>query len=243
MHAVGDAGDRHLVAVEARPEAAEHLAAHDAVQLADAVGALREPQPHVRHVEHVGVLLGAEAEDAVDGHPLAGVVAAEVVLDQLEGEPVDPGRHRRVRGEDRAGADGGERLVEVESLVLGQLSDPLEAEEPGVALVGVEHLGLGVPAQLAVRADRADATDAEQHLLQQSVVSAAAVQPVGDLALRRRVVLDVRVEHEQRDAADLRAPDLCAHGAVVGETDTDLDRLAVLLAQERQRKTVGSIGG
>ena len=43
--------DRHLGRVEARPQRAEHLAAHDAVQQRHAVGALAEPQAHVRHVE------------------------------------------------------------------------------------------------------------------------------------------------------------------------------------------------
>ena len=101
-----------------------------------------------------------------------------------------------------------ERLVEVEAVLLGELADALEAEEAGVPLVGVEHLGLGVPVSVAVRADRAHAADAEQHLLQQPVLGAAAVEPVGDLALGRRVVLDVGVEQQQRDPADLRPPDL-----------------------------------
>ena len=54
-----------------------------------------------------------------------------------------------------------------------------------MALVGVEHLGRRVPGDAAVGADRADAADAEQHLLQQPVLAAAAVEPVGDLALGR----------------------------------------------------------
>ena len=68
VHAVGDRGDRPLVGVELRPEAAEHAAADLAVQLRDAVGALRQPEAHHRHVEHrrvaAVVVLGAEREDA-----------------------------------------------------------------------------------------------------------------------------------------------------------------------------------
>ena len=138
---VGDTGDRHLVVVEARPQAVEHLAADDAVQLGDAVGALAQPQAHHGHVEHAGlaarVVLGAEGEQPVDRHALDGAVAAEVPGDQVGLEPVDAGRHGRVRGEHGGGADGLEGLVEGESGRLGQLVDPLDAEEAGVALVGV----------------------------------------------------------------------------------------------------------
>ena len=51
VHAVGDRADRHLVGVESRPQAAEHLPGDRAVQLGHAVGALGQPQAHVRHVE------------------------------------------------------------------------------------------------------------------------------------------------------------------------------------------------
>ena len=70
----------------------------DAVQLRDAVGALREPQPHDGHVEDArvaaGVGLGAEREDLVHRHAGDRVVAAEVRLDLVAAEPVDAGRHR-----------------------------------------------------------------------------------------------------------------------------------------------------
>ena len=53
VHAVGDRADRHLGLVERRPQAVEHPAADVPVQLGDAVGALREPEAHHRHVEDV----------------------------------------------------------------------------------------------------------------------------------------------------------------------------------------------
>ena len=53
----------------------------------------------------------------------------------------------------------------------GELADPLEAEEAGVALVGVEHLGLRGSGDPRVRAQRADAADAEQQLLEQPVLA------------------------------------------------------------------------
>ncbi len=108
----------------------------------------------------------------------------EVPLDQVTAEPVDAGGHRGVGGEHRAGPAQLQRLVEAEPL-LDVLADALQAEEAGVALVGVEHLGLGVPGHRAERPDRPDAADAEQQLLAQPVIAAAAVQPVGDLAQAR----------------------------------------------------------
>ena len=102
-----------------------------------------------------------------------------------------------------------ERGVEVEArAALGdrELADPLEAEEAGVALVGVEHLGLGRAGDPGVGAQRADAADAEQHLLAQPVLAGAAVQPVGDVAEVVGVLLDVGVEQQQRHPADAGRP-------------------------------------
>jgi hypothetical protein len=181
VHAVGDGADRHVVGVEARPQRAEHVPADVAVQLAHAVGALPQPQAHVRHVELARVVLRAQREELLHRHPEAG----EVPLDQRPGEPVDPGGHRGVGGEDRAAAHRLQRLTEGQAVGLGQLADPLDALEAGVALVGVEHLGLRGPGQRAERPDGADAADAQQHLLPQPVVLSPAVQPVGDPALDR----------------------------------------------------------
>ena len=60
----------------------------------------------------------------------------------------------------------------------------------------------------AVRAHGAHAADAGQDLLPDAVVLVAAVEAVGDAAQVRVVLLDVGVEQQQRDAADLRPPDL-----------------------------------
>ncbi len=89
-----------------------------------------------------------------------------------------------------------------------------------MALVGVEHLGRGVAGEPAARAHRPHAADAEQHLLEQPVLAAAAVEPVGDLALGRLVVLDVGVEQQQRHPADLGHPDAGVQLAVAGQRQT-----------------------
>ena len=82
-------------------------------------------------------------------------------------------------------------------------ADALEAEEAGVALVGVEHLGVD-----AERVERPHAADAEEDLLAQAVLGVAAVEPVGDLAQVVGVLVDVGVEQVERDAADVGPPDL-----------------------------------
>ena len=96
-----------------------------------------------------------------------------------------------------------------------------------MALVGVEDLGLGVRRDRAERPDRPDPADAEQQFLPEPVLAAAAVEPVGDLAQRRVVLLHVGVEQQQRDPADLRDPDLRGHGRAVGQGDGHPDRRAV----------------
>ena len=86
-----------------------------------------------------------------------------------------------------------------------------------MALVAVVHLGRGCSGQAAVQTQRAHPTHAQQQLLLQAVVAAAAVQPVGDVARGVVVVRDVRVEQEQGDPAHVRAPDLRGQGASVGQ--------------------------
>lgn len=149
-----------------------------------------------------------------------------------------PHGHRGVGGEHRAGPDRLQRGREVQPLV-GEFGDPLQTEEPGVPLVGVKHLGLRVPGQAAVRPDRPHTSYTEQHLLEQPVFAAAAVEPVGDPAFADAVLLDVGVEHEQRDAADLGQPDPGAQRAAAGQREGHQGGRAVLLAQGHQRQFVG----
>ena len=122
----------------------------------------------------------------------------------------------------------------------GELADPLEAEEAGVALVGVEHLGRRGAGDAGVRAQRADAADAEQQLLAQPVLAVAAVEPVGDVAVVVGVALDVGVEQQQRHAADAARPRSARPGrGPPGTRSTTVARGAVGLAQQRDRQAVG----
>ncbi len=86
-----------------------------------------------------------------------------------------------------------------------QVADALEPLESGVALVGVEDLGGGHAGERGVGLHGTGAADAEQQLLQQAVLAAAAVEAVGDAAQLLRVLGDVGVEQQQADATDRRA--------------------------------------
>ncbi len=68
--------------------------------------------------------------------------------------------------------------------------------------------------------------------------TAAAVEHIGHAALALVVLLDVRVEHQQRDPADLREPDPGVQRASAGQREGDLGRGAVLLPQQRDREFV-----
>ncbi|CAM5270181.1 hypothetical protein SANTM175S_02493 [Streptomyces antimycoticus] len=150
-------------------------------------------------------------------------VVTEVAGDQLAVEAVDTGGHGGVGGED---GPGPHRLMGgVEAGAAGdQFADALQALESGVALVGVEHLGFGVAGEPAVRAQGADAADAQQHLLEQPVLAAAAVEPVGDLALAVAVLLHIGVEQQQWDPAHLGLPDAGVEGSAAGQGEAGSGR-------------------
>lgn len=211
------------------------------MQGGDPVGPLGEPQPHHRHVEEAGLAAGvglhAQLKDAFDTHAGEFAVVAEVPGDQFAVEAVDPGGHRGVGGEDGAGLDGLHRGVEVESGA-GEFPDAFEPEEACVPLVGVEHLGFRVSGEAAVGAHGAHPADAEEHLLEQPVLAAAAVQPVGHLAFARRVLLHVGVEHQQRYPADPGQPDVGVQRTAAGQGQHHPARGAVGLAHQGDRELV-----
>ncbi len=63
-----------------------------------------------------------------------------------------------------------------------ELADPLDPEEARVALVHVEHLGRWGSREARERAQSANAADAEQDLLEEPFVLAAAVESLGQHA-------------------------------------------------------------
>ena len=222
VDAVGDRRDRRLLLRHVRPQVGEHVAAHLTVQLRHGVRPAREPQSHDGHVE---ALVGRVAGPMPERHQLVDRDAAllrpraEVLVDELPRKAVDAGGHRRVGGEDVAGPHRFDGLRVAQPVVHDRLPDAFEAEEAGVALVGVEHLRLD-----AERLQRADAADAEQDLLAQAVLDVAAVETVGHLTQVVRVLLHVRVEEIQRHPTDVGAPHRRAQRQA---RDVDLDPHAV----------------
>ena len=90
----------------------------------------------------------------------------------------------------------------VRSLLAHQLADPLERQERRVALVQVADFR--APPE---HVQRSQPADPQQQLLANPHVAVAAVQPAGDRAVGRLVLLDVGVEQEQRDPTHLHLPD------------------------------------
>ncbi len=182
-----------------------------AVQRGDAVGALGQPQPHHGHVEQVRLAAAGRSPCRARGSGPTSTPGSS---------PSSP-KWRATSSRSKRSMPAGTGVWVVKTVpartasraasksepVVGEFADALQAEEAGVALVGVEDLGRGVAGDPAVGAHGAHAADAEQHLLEQPVLAAAAVEPVGDLALRGAVVLHVGVEQQQRHPADLGLPD------------------------------------
>ena len=101
------------------------------------------------------------------------------------------------------------------------MAHQLQRGERAVAFVQVDDARRNTHRQ-----QRADAADAEQQLLTDANAIVAAVQARGQLAVFRLVAVDVRVEQEQRVAADREGPD--SRGDRSGARgDRHRDRLAV----------------
>ncbi len=83
------------------------------------------------------------------------------------------------------------------------------------------------------------ASDAEQQLLAQPVVARPAVEPVGDLAQQRVVVLDVSVEQQQRHPPDVGDPDLRSEPEAASQADHHLGGGARIVPQQAYRQAVG----
>ncbi len=240
VHTVRHRVDRNLVDVESRPQSAEHPAADLTVQFGYAVGVLSEPQSHHSHVEDVGrtarVVLCPQCENIGHLHARKQIVR-EVAFDQRPLEPVDAGSDGRVRGEDGAGTHDLEALVEGQPFA-DEVGDALDTQESGVAFVGVEDLGLGHAGEFGPDFERADAADAQQELLQQAMLSPAAVQAVGDRSQRVVVLGDVRVEKQEADAADRRLPDPRVQRTALGKCECDLHGCSVRLPEHGKRQPV-----
>ena len=241
MHTVGHRGDGDIRGVEPWPELPEHPTTDLTVQLRHPVRALAEPQSHHRHVESAGrtalVVLGAEREHVVGGHGRQQL-GREVLGDERRLEAVDPRGDGRMGGEHRPGAHDLKRFPEGQSDG-DQVVDPFQPEEARMPLVGVEHLGRRGVGELGEELEGADAADAQQQLLQQAMLSPAAVETVGDRSEVVVVLGDVGVEQEQLDAPDRHLPDTGVEDAAAGQRECDVRGGTVRVAQHAQRQAVG----
>ena len=181
MHAVGDGGHRPLGLGHVGPHRRQHRARHLAVELAHRVDRAGGPHGERRHVElrAAAVVVGAERQEAIAMRPERAPAAGEMLLDEVKRKRVVPGRHRRVRREDRGLPDLLERVVEGRPL-LDEVADPLQHDEAGVPFVQVKDRR-----RHAERLQRPDAADAEDDLLLDARLAVAAVQARRQLAVPR----------------------------------------------------------
>ena len=115
------------------------------------------------------------------------------MLHQGQREDVVARGHRRVRREAGARDDRLACRGEVEVLLFHQQANALQHAEGGVPFVHVADRRL-----LLMALQRADAADAQDHLLADAHVLVAAVKPGRDLPIFRVVLRDVRVEEIKR---------------------------------------------
>ncbi len=197
------------------------------MQARDRVLVRREAHREDRHREELPALLAdltPQVEELVEREAQVSDVAPEVLPEHLGGEDVDAGRHRRVGREDVAGRGHLARLREGEALLLDEVPDLLERHEGRVALVDVPDRR-----DEPDLVERARAADAQHDLLLQAQLVPAAVEPLRDLAIRRLVLRQVRVEQQERHTADPR------------EADQELHRPSRQLDRHDRRGPVGGL--
>ena len=235
VDAVGDVADRHVIFAALGIEAAPHRPRHLAVQRRHGVGAVAGSQGQHRHAER---LVAVVRVDAAEAHELVAIEAerfaqrSEVLVDEPRAEAVVPGRHRRVRREHDLCGDAAERFPDVDALDDHPLPHELERREGAVALVEVQHAGRD-----AQGGKRAHAADAEQQFLADADALVAAVEPRRQLAIFGLVAVDVRIEQQQRVAADRQLPDARGNRAGAG-LDRDRDGDAVAQRRPHRQRSV-----
>ncbi len=119
-----------------------------------------------------------------------------------------------------------------------EFADPLGAEEPGVALVHVEHLGRGQPFDRGERADRPHAADPGEDLLLHAMFLVTAVEAVGDPAHVVLVLGDVGIQQQQRHPTDLGDPDPRPQRAGFRQRQLDQRRRARGVGEQTQRQSL-----
>jgi hypothetical protein len=130
----------------------------------------------------------AEAEEDFASDPHLLPHRTENLFHLIGGEGVVPRGHRRVGRED-AGCTHSADGVRERNPARHELTRPLDQHEGGVSFIRVP--GGRVVSQSA---QHAHATDAEDPFLAKPQVGTASVEPVGQPAIRRVVLLEIRVQ-------------------------------------------------
>ena len=206
VDAVGGVTDGHFVGRQGRPDARPQPPADLAVQLGDAVARAAQPKGEHGQAQRLVVVvrvLAAEGEELLPGQAQPGPIVLEVLVDQPGLEGVVAGRDGGVGGEHVRRRHRLAGRLEGDAPLLHQNADALEAEEGGVALVHVEHVGLD-----AQELQGPHPAYAEENLLADPHFLVAAVELAGDLAILGRVLRHVGVQQVQGDPAHADVPDL-----------------------------------
>ena len=182
------------------------LPAHLAVQAAHAIDRAAAAHGQIGHVERLGRSSGfrrpSASRSSSEMPSSCSRITAEYCSIKLGSETVEAGCHRRVGGEEIAGARDGRaprrRAGRFLAMKLRARSSTANAAWPSF-----RWQTSGCDAE---RPQQAPAADAEHHFLHEAQLRAAAVQFAGDAAIRGKVGGVVGIEQIQLRAADLHLP-------------------------------------
>ena len=163
------------------------------------------------------------------------------MLDLRPLEAVDTGRNGRMRGENRGGAPRSKCFFPGHRLLtrgVHEFADALDAEEAGVSLVGVEHFRRRQAGQPLEGSQCLHPAHAQQQFLLETLVPAAAIQAVGDVARRFIIARDVGIQQQQWDASDVGPPDVGQQFTAVGKRQHYRCSGSVFFTQECEGESV-----
>ncbi len=185
------------------------------------IHAPRTVQRQPRHVEQAADRRGTpEVEEALHRDAQLADEIAKVRNHQVMGERVVACRDRRMSRKYTIGRNRFERNAERQPFAQ-PLTQQLQDQKSGVSLVQVPHRRRNTQ-----RTQGACAADAQNDLLPDASGLIAAVEPMRDVAIRRRVRRAVGIEQVNGNAPDLRLPKSRDH-VPAGNPHTDLNPLSV----------------
>ena len=155
--------------------------------------------------------------------PLLGITK-EVLLDEIRGETVKAGRHRRVGGEEVPGPRGGQRDLEGLRGVLHETARAFQHGKGCMPVVQVTDFRLD-----AERDEEPPATNPEKQLLGEAQLWPTPVKLAGDPSAGRDVGRVVAVQQVELHATNLDLPG-AQPDRVTWQSDLEPQPLAIRLA-------------